>query len=151
VAASTGKNPIVAPYSGAILATVALSAKVRLWTPGPKYSTNFPTTFFYRNIYVQVNTRSVAVAVLDNSPINLNPITSGNTIEVHSPSITASASIPPTPHPKTPRPFIIVVWESVPTTESGYTTLSFINTDLAKYSKLTWWTIPDPGGTILRF
>jgi len=26
---STGKNPIVAPYSGAMLATVALSASVR--------------------------------------------------------------------------------------------------------------------------
>ena len=134
---STGKNPIVAPYSGAMLATVALSAKVRHWTPGPKYSTNFPTTFFYLNIYVQVNTRSVAVAVLGNYPTNLNPTTSGNTIDVHSPSITASASIPPTPHPKTPRPFIIVVCESVPTTESGYTTLSFTNTDLAKNSKFT--------------
>jgi len=31
----------------------------------------------------------------------------------------ASASIPPTPHPTTPRPLIIVVCESVPTTVSG--------------------------------
>ena len=27
--------------------------------------------------------------------------------------------MPPTPHPKTPSPLIIVVWESVPTSESG--------------------------------
>jgi hypothetical protein len=30
------------------------------------------------------------------------------------PSIAASASIPPTPQPSTPRPFTIVVWLSVP-------------------------------------
>lgn len=35
------------------------------------------------------------------------------------PSIVASASIPPTPHPATPNPSIIVVCESVPTTLSG--------------------------------
>ena len=40
-------------------------------------------------------------------------------MEIVYPSITASASIPPTPQPTTPKPFIIVVWESVPTTESG--------------------------------
>ncbi len=36
------------------------------------------------------------------------------------PSMHASASIPPTPQPTTPRPLIIVVCESVPTTVSGY-------------------------------
>lgn len=41
------------------------------------------------------------------------------------------------------------MWESVPTTESGYTTpWAFSKTTLAKYYKLTWWTIPLPGGTI---
>ena len=35
------------------------------------------------------------------------------------PSIAASASMPPTPHPTTPRPFTIVVCESVPKTVSG--------------------------------
>ena len=35
------------------------------------------------------------------------------------PSIAASASMPPTPQPKTPRPLTIVVCESVPTSESG--------------------------------
>jgi hypothetical protein len=54
------------------------------------------------------------------------------------PSMTASASIPPTPHPTTPSPLIMVVWESVPTTESGYTTLLlFSKTTRAKYSRLT--------------
>ena len=35
------------------------------------------------------------------------------------PSMTASASMPPTPQPTTPRPLIIVVWESVPTSCIG--------------------------------
>ena len=35
------------------------------------------------------------------------------------PSIAASASMPPTPQPSTPRPFTIGVCESVPTTVSG--------------------------------
>ena len=30
------------------------------------------------------------------------------------PSMAASASMPPTPQPSTPRPFTIVVWLSVP-------------------------------------
>ena len=41
-------------------------------------------------------------------------------------------------------PLIIVVCESVPTTESGYTMLLLVKQTLAKYSRLTWWTIPDP-------
>ncbi|CFN64354.1 Uncharacterised protein [Bordetella pertussis] len=31
----------------------------------------------------------------------------------------ASASMPPTPQPTTPMPLIMVVWLSVPTSESG--------------------------------
>lgn len=37
-----------------------------------------------------------------------------------SPNMTDSASIPPTPHPTTPNPLIMVVCESVPMHESGY-------------------------------
>ena len=35
VSSSTGKNPHVAPYSGAIFAIVALSASVRFFKPSP--------------------------------------------------------------------------------------------------------------------
>ena len=38
--------------------------------------------------------------------------------EIASPSIAASASIPPTPQPRTPSPLTIVVCESVPTSVS---------------------------------
>ena len=42
------------------------------------------------------------------------------------------------PHPKMPRPLIMVVCESVPTKESGYKQLFSLKTTLAKYSKLTY-------------
>jgi hypothetical protein len=67
------------------------------------------------------------------------------------PSMTASASMPPTPQPTTPRPLIMVVWLSVPTQESGYATVSppacLVQHALARYSRFTWWTMPVAGGT----
>jgi hypothetical protein len=88
---------------------VALSARVKFYIPGPKNSTNLPTTPLFLRIYVHVKTKSVAVVCFGNYPVNLNPTTSGKTIEIVYPSITDSASIPPTPHPTTPNPLIIVV------------------------------------------
>lgn len=58
-------------------------------------------------------------------------------MEIDYPNITDSASIPPTPQPVTPRPLIMVVWESVPTHESGYKSPSLSITTLARYSKFT--------------
>ena len=64
------------------------------------------------------------------------------------PSMAASASMPPTPHPSTPRPLTMVVWESVPTRVSQYAFPSSVaNTTRDRYSRLTWWQIPVPGGT----
>lgn len=96
-----------------------LSSTLKVSTPSPKNSTNLPTTPLYLSIFTTVSTKSVAVTNLFNFPVNLNPMTSGITIDICYPNITASASIPPTPQPTTPRPFTIVVWESVPTRESG--------------------------------
>ena len=56
---------------------------------------------------------------LAEAPRSLKPTTCGTSIETGWPSIAASASIPPTPQPSTPRPLIIVVCESVPTRVSG--------------------------------
>ena len=98
-----------------------------------------------------MRTRSVAVAPTGSSPVILNPTTSGMSIEIGWPSIAASASIPPTPHPTTPSPLIIGVWESVPTRVSGYASAperSFrVKTTGARCSRFTWWQIPVPGGT----
>lgn len=92
-----------------MFAIVALSAIERLAHPGPKNSTNFPTTPLFLSIYVIVNTRSVAVVCGLKCPSSLKPTTSGKTIDIAYPSMTDSASIPPTPHPSTPKPLIIVV------------------------------------------
>ena len=82
------------------------------------------------------------------------PMTSGINMEIGWPNIPASASIPPTPHPKTDKPFTIVVWLSVPTKVSGKRYFSPLNssdqTTFDKYSRFTWWQIPVPGGTILK-
>ena len=51
--------------------------------------------------------------------------------------MTASASIPPTPQPTTPRPLIMVVWLSVPTSVSGFAPSSEV-------------TILDPNTNVLR-
>ena len=111
--------PQVAPYSGDMLPIVARSASGSGATPGPKNSTNFPTTPFLRSICVTVKTRSVAVAPSARRPVKRKPTTWGISIETGWPSMAASASIPPTPQPRTPSPLIIVVCESVPTRVSG--------------------------------
>lgn len=74
---------MVAPYSGAMLEIVALSAKLKDLTPGPKNYTNLSTTPFSLSILVQSKTKSVAVDCFGSSPVNLNPITYGKTIAVH--------------------------------------------------------------------
>ena len=78
-------------------------------TPGPKNSTNFPTTPTLRKISVIVKAISVAVVPRGSWPVNLKPTTFGMSIETGCPNNAASASIPPTPQPKTPKPLTIVV------------------------------------------
>ena len=68
---------------------------------------------------VTVSTTSVAVTPGLISPVSLKPTTRGMSIETGWPSMAASASMPPTPQPSTPRPLTMVVWLSVPTQVSG--------------------------------
>ena len=142
---------MVAPYSGAMLPSVARSATVSDAMPGPKNSTNLPTTPCLRRRSVTVSTRSVAVAPSGSLPFSRTPRTSGISIEIGWPSIAASASMPPTPQPTTPSPLTIVVCESVPTSVSGNAcrTPSRVSrqTTRARYSTFTWWTMPVSGGT----
>ena len=143
---------MVAPYSGAMFARVARSGRLRRATPGPKNSTNLPTTPFWRSAWVTVSTRSVAVAPSGSSPTSSRPMTSGGSRVIGSPSMAASASMPPTPQPITPRPLIMVVCESVPTRVSGKASQPpsgsrRLTTTVARYSRLTWWTMPVAGGT----
>ena len=92
-----GRRPTVDPYSGDMLPRVARSASVSAASPGPKNSTNLPTTPCCRSRSVIVSTRSVAVVPSGSRPTSLNPTTSGMSIEMGWPSIAASASMPPTP------------------------------------------------------
>src|SRR5436190_2144537 len=119
--------------------------------PSPQNSTNLSTTPCLRSISVSVSTRSVAVDPAGRAPVNRTPTTTGDARYAGWPRIAASASIPPVPQPRTPRPLTIVVWESVPIRVSGIATFlaprSRTWTTFARYSRLTWWQMPMPGGT----
>ncbi len=152
VCRSTGKKPAVAPYSGDMLPMVARSATLRLLKPGPKNSTILSTTPCLRSICVTVSTRSVAVTPEGRSPERRKPTTSGSSMYRGWPRSAASASMPPTPQPSTPMPLIMVVCESVPTRVSGKavrppSASSRLITTWARYSRLTWCTMPVAGGT----
>ncbi len=110
---------MVAPYSGAMLAIVARSVTGSAAAPSPKNSTNLPTTLAFRSISVMVSTMSVAVMPGLAVPLRFTPTTSGVRKYTGWPSIAASASMPPTPQATMPRPLIMVVCESVPTSVSG--------------------------------
>ncbi len=101
-----------------------------------------------------VSVRSVAVTPGRSSPESFTPTTCGVSMKSGWPSITASASMPPTPQPTTPRPLIMVVCESVPTRVSGKATAPSaslpVRTTVARRSTLTWWTMPMPGGTAVK-
>src|SRR5690606_40129521 len=145
-----GKYVTVHPNSGDILDIVARSVTVNLSKPSPNTSTNLPTTPVSLNILVMDKTISVAVHPAGISPVSFSPITCGQVKYTGCPSIAASASIPPTPHPRTPIPFTIGVWEPVPTKVSGTAQPSRPTIPIAKYSKFTWWQIPIPGGTTVK-
>ncbi len=149
-----GNIVAVAPNSGDMLEIVARSARLSDDRPAPYSSTNVPTTPWARSISVTVSTRSVAVAPAPRRPVSFRPMTVGVGCESGWPSSTASASMPPTPKPSTPMPLIIVVCESVPTSVSGKAVSSPSSsracTTGERYSRLTWCTMPVPGGTVRK-
>ena len=79
---STGKKPMVAPYSGAMLAIVARSGTPSSATAGPKNSTNLPVTPCARKRCVTSSTRSVVVVPGGSAPARRTPTTSGNAMSV---------------------------------------------------------------------
>src|SRR5690625_2134024 len=115
-----GKMAQVEPNSGDMLPMVARSDSGSCVRRSPYNSTNLPTTPCLRRISVIVSTRSVAVVPSGNWPLSLKPTTCGISMEIGWPSMAASASMPPTPQPRMPRPLIMVVCESVPTSVSGH-------------------------------
>ena len=68
---------MVAPYSGAMLATVARSESEISDNPSPKNSTKLSTTPWARSRSVMVSTRSVAVTPSCKAPLRRKPTTFG--------------------------------------------------------------------------
>ena len=141
----------VAPYSGAMLEIVARSPSVSTEAPAPKNSRYAPTTFSLRRNSVSASTTSVAVMPGAGRPESSTPTMSGNRIHDALPSITLSASSPPTPIAITPSASTCGVWLSVPTSVSGNATPSFacITGDIR--SRLIWCMMPLPGGITSMF
>ncbi|MNV55327.1 hypothetical protein D3C71_1475570 [compost metagenome] len=138
---------MVAPYSGAMLATTQRLPADSVLTPGPKNSTNSPDTPMARKRCVTVSARSVAVAPAVNAPVRRTPTTSGMRSRVGMPNITVCASSPPTPQPSTPMPLIMGVWLSVPIIMSGNSAPSASwQTTVASCSRLMVCMMPVPGG-----
>ncbi len=79
---SIGKIAHVAPYSGAMFPIVARVSSESDVTPGPKASTNFPTTPCLRSSSVMVSTTSVAVTPSLGDPLSRSPTTGGINIDV---------------------------------------------------------------------
>ena len=102
-----------------MLPIVARSARPSVGSPGPKNSTNLETTPTLAEHLGHGEDEVGGGRSLRQLPVQPKPTTCGSSIEIGWPSIAASASIPPTPQPRTPSPLTIVVWESVPTSVSG--------------------------------
>ena len=136
----------VAPYSGAMLEMVARSPSVSAAAPSPWNSRYAPTTLDLRRNSVSASTRSVAVMPGCGLPASSTPTISGSRIHDARPSITFSASRPPTPTATTPSASTCGVWLSVPTSVSGKATPSFAWTTGDIRSRLIWCMIPLPGG-----
>ena len=81
MASSIGNTVQVAPYSGDMLPMVARFSTGTAAIPGPKHSTNLPTTPCWRRSAVMVRTRSVAVVPSGISPESRSPTTGGTSIE----------------------------------------------------------------------
>ena len=151
---STGKSVVVAPYSGVMFATHARCVAVSVWTPSPVTSTSVPTTPSARSSCATVSARSMPLTPSRSLPVSLSDTTGGTSMEMGWPRAAASASMPPTPQPSTPRPFAVVVWESVPTSVSKHATGSSsaasasVPTTWLKRSMFSWWQMPSPGGTM---
>ncbi len=148
--ASIGKQPVLAPYSGAMFAATARCPTESPPRPGPKYSTNSPDTPMRRSRCVSVSAASVASTPSGSDPRSRTPITSGRRSDTGTPNIAPSASIPPTPQPSTPRALTIGVWLSVPTSVSGTAhsspRRSSVATTVASRSMLIVCMMPVPGG-----
>ena len=151
VFSSTGKKPIVAPYSGAMLAMVARSGSASVAVPSPKNSTNLPTTFALRSIsvtrqhevgrghaFAQLAVQVHADHVRRQEVHRLAEHAGLGLDAAHAPADDADA----VDH----RRVAVGADQRVGVVDA----VCFWCTPRARYSRLTWCTMPMPGGTTLK-
>src|SRR5574344_788800 len=134
-----------------MLEMVARSPIERLSAPSPKNSTYAPTTRSLRRNSVSASTMSVAVMPGWRWPLSSTPTMSGRRIMLARPSMTVSASRPPTPTAITPSASTCGVWLSVPTQVSGKATPSRNWMTGLIFSRLIWCMMPLPAGITSTF
>ena len=130
---------------------VALSPTDNEFAPSPKNSRYAPTTRSARKNSVKASTISVAVIPAWRFPVKCTPTISGVRIIDGCPSMTHSASRPPTPTEITPKASVWGVWLSVPTQVSGNATPSRACTTGDIFSRLIWCIMPLPAGMTSTF
>ena len=105
----------MAPISAPMLQIVPLPVQDKLSAPGPKYSKIEPVPPLTVRMPATFKIISFADAHPLSFPVNRTPINSGNFSSHGIPTITSTASAPPTPIATIPSPPAFTVWLSVPT------------------------------------
>ena len=105
---------MVAPISAPMLQIVPLPVAEMDSAPGPKYSTIAPVPPLTVRISATLRMTSLGELQPDRRPVSFTPISFG-TLRFHGmPTMTSTASAPPTPMATMPRPPALGVWLSVP-------------------------------------
>ena len=150
VFSSTGKKPIVAPYSGAMLAIVARSGSASVRVPSPKNSTNLPTTFSLRRISVTVEHQVGGGDAFAQLAGELEADHVGRQ-EIHRLAQHAGLGLDAAHAPADDADAVdhggVAVGADQACRGSTRAVLALACTPRARYSRFTWWTMPKPGGT----
>ena len=127
---------MVAPISAPMLQIVALPVALIVSVPGPKYSTMAPVP----PLTVRISATLRMTSLADGPAVELaGEVDADELRPAHAerpPTITSTASAPPTPMATMPRPPALGVWLSVPI---------IIPPGKAYCSSTTWWMMPEPG------
>ena len=127
---------MVAPISAPMLQIVPLPVADSDRAPGPKYSTMAPVPPLTVSTSATFKMTSLGAAQPSSWPVRCTPMSLGQRTLKGWPTMTSTASAPPTPMATMPRPPALGVWLSVPI---------IIPPGKAYCSSTTWWMMPEPG------
>merc|ERR1711899_674823 len=131
-----GNTDVVAPSSAPMLQMVPIPVAEMLSTPSPKYSTMLMVPPLTVKMPATFKMTSLGLVQPESFPVSLTPITLGHFNSQGMSAITSTASAPPTPMQRPPRPPPLGVLESVPTMRRP---------GKAQFSRIIWWMMPLPG------